>query len=386
VLEVHKNSCKVAFTDWIDWTATHLTTLNVEFKCNTLPPEMGAFTNLTELSFIDKGLNSLTPVLGQLTALVCLKINCSLEAVPREIGLLTRLATLDLSSNAIATLPEEIGLLTNLTALKMERNPLESLPRSFACLTALESLRLAGSLKWGMSVKEMRREDQKEETRRSKEADTKLEAANSEMVADDDEDCTYLMYRLPRLRSLDLYYCGITRLPPEISLLTNLTTLNLAKNELTELPPELGCLHRLRELNLNANKLVSFPREVGRLMSLATLHFNYNNITCLPVEMSLLTSLSEISVHKNPWSKWCWMSTLPAEPNYYNFRIFEMDTVLIYLRNLLSCRKMLIFFASPDWFMLYDLKGVIMEMLASFCLNEMHVCGWMKKSFSQRRY
>jgi len=52
---------------------------------------------------------------------------------------------------------------------------------------------------------------------------------------------------------LDLSGNELTTLPPEIGLLTSLTTLYLSENELTMLPPEIGQLTGLTTLYLSNN-------------------------------------------------------------------------------------------------------------------------------------
>ena len=65
-------------------------------------------------------------------------------------------------------------------------------------------------------------------------------------------------------KDLDLRSLGLTSLPPEISALTQLQTLNLNNNQLTSLPPEISALTQLRQLNLAGNQLVSLRRRSRR--------------------------------------------------------------------------------------------------------------------------
>ena len=58
-------------------------------------------------------------------------------ALPPEIGSLTYLLTLYLSSNQLATLPSEICSFTRLTVLSLGDNRLTALPPDFGSLAAL---------------------------------------------------------------------------------------------------------------------------------------------------------------------------------------------------------------------------------------------------------
>ena len=64
------------------------------------------------------------------------------EAVPAEIGRLSALRELDLSSNQLTSVPAEIGQLTSLRYLIIVGNKLTSLPAEFGQLTSLEVLHL----------------------------------------------------------------------------------------------------------------------------------------------------------------------------------------------------------------------------------------------------
>src|SRR5687767_1286180 len=67
---------------------------------------------------------------------------------------------------------------------------------------------------------------------------------------------------------LDLTALGLTRLPPEIGQLTNLTTLSLDRNQLSILPREIGKLSKLTTLSLSDNQLSILPPEIGQLAEL----------------------------------------------------------------------------------------------------------------------
>lgn len=98
---------------------------------------------------------------------------------------------------------------------------------------------------------------------------------------------------------LSLSNKGITRLPPEIGLLTNLTTLDLSSNALTELPEELLKLSNLTQLNLGGNAFDKLPRVACGLTSLTNLYANNNRLTRLPPEIGQLKNLTTLYVHNN---------------------------------------------------------------------------------------
>ena len=58
---------------------------------------------------------------------------------------------------------------------------------------------------------------------------------------------------------LDLSDLGLSKLPPEIGQLTELTSLYLQRNQLSTLPPEIGKLTSLTSLDLDNNHLSALP-------------------------------------------------------------------------------------------------------------------------------
>jgi len=81
--------------------------------------------------------------IGQLSQLQSLALSSNeLTALPPEIGQLTQLQSLNLRQNQLTALPPEIGQLTPLQSLTLRRNQLTALPREISQLTRLQRLDL----------------------------------------------------------------------------------------------------------------------------------------------------------------------------------------------------------------------------------------------------
>jgi leucine-rich repeat protein SHOC2 len=87
-------------------------------------------------------------------------------------------------------------------------------------------------------------------------------------------------------------------LPDGISLLTNLTILNLDNNSIC-FTWEICALTNLTCLLLNGNIITSLPADIGLLTQLGDLRLNNNYLTSLPNSISLLTNLCEIDISFN---------------------------------------------------------------------------------------
>ena len=91
-------------------------------------------------------------------------------------------------------------------------------------------------------------------------------------------------------------------IPPEIGLLTNLTSLNLFYNAVSgPIPPEIGNLVNLTYLNLGYNELSgSIPSEIGNLLNLNYLLLGNNHFSgTIPSEIGNLVNLERLDLIKN---------------------------------------------------------------------------------------
>ncbi|MBI9018803.1 MAG: leucine-rich repeat domain-containing protein [Phycisphaerae bacterium] len=98
---------------------------------------------------------------------------------------------------------------------------------------------------------------------------------------------------------LALSYMGLTSLPPEIWLLTELQKLSLDDNDLSTLPPEIGKLTALKLLSVDNNQLKTLPKEIGQLNSLKVFYVSNNKLTSLPAEIGKLSSLQKLWLDDN---------------------------------------------------------------------------------------
>jgi internalin A len=189
----------------------------------TLPPELCALTQLTNLVVSSNWLTSLPPEICHLTQLTDLDVGSSrLTRLPPEIGQLTRLRTLHVHGNQLTSLPPEIGQLTRLRTLHVHGNQLTSLPPEIGQLTNLTELDLSHN---------------------------QLLSLPSSLAA------------LTRLTNLVMNNNQLMGLPPEIGHLVQLRTLHAADNQLPDLPPELATLTQLAELDISNNPL-TIPDEL----------------------------------------------------------------------------------------------------------------------------
>jgi internalin A len=206
-----------------------------------------------------------------------------LTALPREIGQLTNLSTLNLSGNQLTGLPPEIGQLTRLYMIDLKDNKLMALPPEINELRQLKELYLrnnrlrAGQLGIGQLVNLLI-----------------LSLGGNELIILPSEICHCIA-----LQELRVGGARLTDLPPEIGQLTSLRVLDISSNELTELPPEIGQLTSLRVLDISSNELTELPPQIGQLANLQELSIPNNRVTELPPQIDQLTNLRELDLRAN---------------------------------------------------------------------------------------
>jgi Leucine-rich repeat (LRR) protein len=98
------------------------------------------------------------------------------------------------------------------------------------------------------------------------------------------------------LQVLVLKGCLVTKLPRELSKLSDLTSLNLSDNCITALAP-LATLHRLQHLNLACCNLKAVPQQVSALTALTRLSLHKNKrVDCGWQHLVPLTGLRDLDV------------------------------------------------------------------------------------------
>ncbi len=91
-----------------------------------VPPELGQLTNLRALDLSSNQLTALPPELGQLANLEQLNLfRNRLTTLPPELGQLVNLIILYLGDNQLTALPPQLGQLQHLKYLYLDENPLK---------------------------------------------------------------------------------------------------------------------------------------------------------------------------------------------------------------------------------------------------------------------
>ena len=241
----------------VKWVMEHTRVYFHNHELTRIPQEIGHLSNLVSLNLSSNKLQFLPAEIGNLHNLKHLNLERNeLTIPPSEIGNLSALTDLELHFNKLQSLPAEIGKLDKLERLDLRFNPIATLPKD------IRALKL-GSRQWTRLYKDV---------------------------------C-----RIRSLRRLDLSSnYNITTLPKEIGNLIGLTHLNLNFNKLQSLPAEIGNLNNLVSLELEYNELQSLPAEIGNLNNLVSLSCERNQLQSLPSSITKLKNLQTFNLRANP--------------------------------------------------------------------------------------
>jgi len=122
------------------------------------------------------------------------------------------------------------------------------------------------------------------------------------------------------VEKLDLSNKGITELPNEIGLLTNLKLLDLSYNEIEEIPESICNLKNLEAVYLLRNNVSKLPAEIGQLGKLKKLDISYNPIVKLPQGLGGCSDLDFLD------ASYCELRSLPIELNQlYNLKTLNLE-------------------------------------------------------------
>ena len=266
-----------------------------------LPRELGQLSDLRTLDLWNNSFSGpIPPELGDLHRLEQLHLagNRISGEIPRELGRLSELRTLDLWNNSLSgRIPPELGDLHRLEKLHLAGNRISGeIPRELGQLSELRLLILSNNFLSGPIPPELG------DLRRL----ARLRARRNRLSG----SIPSALGRLAEAEFVDLsdnQFDG--SIPPQLGALSRLLELNLSDNRLNgPIPAELGTLANLREIHLYGNDL-TIPAELGGLANLAALNLGANRLTGpIPVELGGIANLAKLNLGDNELS-----GPLPAE-------------------------------------------------------------------------
>lgn len=128
---------------------------------------------------------------------------------------------------------------------------------------------------------------------------TKLDLSNKDVSKDGISVLPAEIGLLTELQELTCTDNVITAIPAEIGSCVNLTKFNAASNRITALVPEIGKLKNLTHLDLRHNSIEKLPPEIGDCSNLEFLWLWGNKLTELDPAITKLRKLQELYLKDN---------------------------------------------------------------------------------------
>jgi Leucine-rich repeat (LRR) protein len=268
---------------------------------------------LDELDLYTNGLVRNVPrEIGLLSSLASLHLDSNdlTGSIPSTIGALTNLLSLTLSANLFTSLPSTIGLLTSLVGLSLSNNFLESFPHELGQLTSLQGLSLSYNSCSGTILTELGQLSALSLLDLSC-GSGRINGCNSPSDSGFTGPIPTILGKLSLLTYLDLSNNQLSSLPTELGFLTNMLDIHLSSNLLAgPIHTELGKLTAVTSLSLRYNQLNgTIPTELGLLIKAESIMMDYNRLTgSIPTELGKLSFLSELPLTGNRIT-----STIPTQ-------------------------------------------------------------------------
>ena len=253
-------------------------------RLTDLPAALFRLDRLHTLNLSGNQLGTVPPELGDLTTLETLGLGDNqLTDLPPELGQLPQLVSLDLSGNQLRALPPELAQAANLSHLNLSDNQLTGLPAGLVQLSQLDSLDLSHNQLSDLSDLAAELEQVAKLPRwliRLDLSDNQLTAVPPVLVQLNALEVLHLSHNQLTDQSLTLDH-----LKHNLTHLT-LTQLDLSHNQLTDLPLELDHLkYYLIHLDLSHNRFSEIPPALSQLRPLLSLDLRGNPLTTCPLPL-----------------------------------------------------------------------------------------------------
>lgn len=320
---IQLNETLVYFKE-IEPTADTLTELTIQSSALSVFPEsIRNFRKLKSLTLRrchSVSLEKLFEQIKDLPLLEELHIVFSEKAkLPENIGLLTRVKTLNLNGNKLNVLPENMAKMSSLQSINLHNNPYLDFDASVEVLSKIKSLKSikASGCKLSTIGDGIGKLTQIESLDLNLNSIKTLPNAIDGMsnlkhinLSKNNQLNSIQLFssisKLPKLEKIEITDCALKEISPAIGSLTQIKVLDASNNPLEKIPNEIGNLTSLEELYLGTHTLTttkiplnSIPTSIGQCTQLKKIDLRFCSIAEFPASMSQLTNLQYLDASQN---------------------------------------------------------------------------------------
>lgn len=360
-LDVSTNANILLPKDFIE-SAIKLTSLRmVNMRASKFPSNITEAYKLVSLELQRNFIRRIPNDIHHLNNLTILNLQCNdLSDLPQGFDQLQNLQLLDLSSNKFSHYPEVINSCAHLLQVDLSYNKIQSLPSSINQLKKIAKINLSHNKLTIINDLSGMKNLRTLNLRFNRIAHLKSNSSTLQNLFLTDNRIAAFEDSLPKLRTLELQENPITSIgftsidSTKLSFPTNMTSLSLSKAKLASVPGDLfKNLPYLEKLELNENNLSRLPVEITYLTKLVYLSVARNKLEFLPTEFSSLKSLRSLDIHSNNVREF-FVGMENIELTYLNIssNVFgNLSTDVPFYRNLSvdsKLAKSLMFFIAAD--------------------------------------
>ncbi|GMT18961.1 hypothetical protein PFISCL1PPCAC_10258 [Pristionchus fissidentatus] len=265
--------------------------------------DIGRLTLLEHLDLSSNRLGSFPPPLSQLSHLTRLSLaGNQLDTLSIHIRLLVNLNSLDLSNNWLSDLPFQLTECTYLTHLNLSFNRFKKIPNTLFHLKGVTTWKLAGNEISSFDVPSeiIQKIDKLDLRRNCITRNFRLSSPPGDRLSDidlrDNPDLSAVqLMNLPSIRVLRVDRLQLTHLQVNGNSLTHLHASHNLLDTLIVMPiPQ-----SLHTLDISHNRLLSLPDWLSDITSLEHIDASHNLIRTLPVRLLAAPSLRSLLLHRN---------------------------------------------------------------------------------------
>jgi Leucine-rich repeat (LRR) protein len=298
--------------------------LTGKIDMGVLPKDIGKLRRMTTLNVAENRLAKLPAALFTLTALESLNLSGnSFGELPAEIGNLVALKTLHLARTDITKLPDTLFDLPALEELTLSESCVKKIPPALLRLKRLRRLGLRHPHQLAAPLPNLGELGELEslDLARADNVARALDAIDFSSLKNlveldlwwvDLPSFPASLRDLPRLQKLCIDQTGLSELPKTFATLSGLTELRAAKTKFTSWPAVLNDLPKLESVDFKFSRLANIDA-LRSLPALESLSLEGTRLTHLPTRAPDLRSLTTLVLNDAPITKLPdWLAELPS--------------------------------------------------------------------------
>lgn len=273
-------------------------------RIKIIPNQIGNLTYLEELDLSSNQIRKLPESIGNLSALKKLKLRLNeIQSIPLSIGKLKSLKRLDLSCNQIHEIPESIGSLSSLKYLDLYDNKIQEISGSLYKLTSLKVINLSHNKISEKGIEEIEKKIKQvvdnHEIKMAEEQGIEIESFRGTIIAKSEVRILQTIEKFTKKEFEFSYELWTDWMSFTVENLYVTGICLFDSDSAMSFPISILELKFLKKLYLIGLNLTILPEDIDKLVHLRKLNLRANLLKTLPISIGNLSSLKELDLSEN---------------------------------------------------------------------------------------